>query len=114
MEPLVVGQTLYIKGMERWTRGRDYETTVVKIGRKWATLADGNRINPRTLAIDGKGYMPGHRVYLSREQSEADEMLRTAWADFCRDFRMMSYTRLPEGMTVERLAAARVLLGLKP
>lgn len=86
------------------------ETTVVKVGRVWAQLANHHCVDVRTLDADGSGYASPGRIWPDEATAKAHRALRVAWQDFCSDVR---YARLPEKMTVARINEIRLELGLQ-
>lgn len=106
---LQIGQTLYF--VPRHLRDRRSENvTVEKIGRKWATLSNRHRIDIETLVVDGGEYSSPGRCYLSKDEYEAESALQSTWNSFKREIERQS--RIPGGVTVERIAEARKLLNL--
>lgn len=106
---LEVGQKLwFVPGTYSNARGR--EVVVVHIGRKWAELADSNRVEIETLKVDGGKYGYLGQCYLTRQEHEKSEALRREWSDFCHA--LSGWTRPPEGMTREKIVEARKLLGI--
>ena len=109
---LVVGQKLWFVPDGRL--GRPRETTVTKVGRKWATLDTWGkmRINVETLEVDGRGYMSPGQCYLSRADWTAAMALAEAWQSLWRE--MHQLTAAAEGVTVADIKAARKLLRIDP
>lgn len=105
---LTVGQKLWFVPKYRYS---PYEVEIKKIGRKWIHTES----NSRNLRIDAET-MTAHDAdgngmcYLSREDYEARQELSMAWRNFSDDIRK-TY-RVPNGVTVEKIAEARKLLGL--
>jgi hypothetical protein len=109
---LSVGQKLWYVPYER--RGKPCEVVVKTIGRKWAGIDSGlDRVDMKTLIVDGAGYSSPGRCYLSRAEWEADVALEVAWGALWRDVHAASY-RCPDGVTVENIQAARKLLRIDP
>lgn len=79
---LQVGQRLYyVPSQGRITPSF---VTVAKVGRKWATLDSGRRINLETLRADGGGYSSPGSCWESKQAYEAEVALRDAWSGFKR------------------------------
>ena len=76
---ITVGQELF--EVIQLNRRTPYTTivTVVKVGRKFATLSDGDRVYLEDLYIDGKGYTSPGRVYLSAQDYHDDQFRRRLW-----------------------------------
>lgn len=106
---LTVGQKLWFVPGYNY---QPFDVEVVKIGRRWATVENymhrAIRIDIETMRPhenDGNGL-----CYLSREDYETKQALGVAWRNLCSDISRMY--RTPDGVTVEKIAAARKLLGL--
>jgi hypothetical protein len=87
MKKLEVGQKLWFVPSERRYRDGDCEVTVVKIGRKWATLDRdwfGNqlRIDLEHWYADGRGYSSPGRCYESQDQYGVIKLRDDAWSRF--------------------------------
>lgn len=98
------GQTLWYVS-ERWSGARSdgCEVTVVKVGRIWATLKSGERINKDTLCMaDWGGY-----CYLSREHYEEQRRVKDAWHRL-----QARMTTPPPGVTEANIIKAAELLGV--
>jgi len=106
MHKLTVGQKLW--WMPSNIREFGCEVTVTKVGRKWAHLDNFERIDTKTLVSDGVAW-PNGRCYLSQAEHQAELALSLAWQKLCFDLKHRSQ---PTGVTLESIAAARVLLGL--
>ena len=85
------------------------EVTVLKVGRKWAELDNGERIDLETLISDVGRYAPNGRCYLSQEAYKQAEALVQAWIKLKRD---LQYGRIPEDVTIGDIELARLLLGM--
>ena len=107
---LTVGQTLYYEPDARWDHVRRGEVTVAKIGRTWATLTDGRRIDLATWAIDGSGYTSPGRCYPSREAWMAERNRVVAWGRL-RDLLQLKYVP-PDSVTEAHIRDAAALLGI--
>lgn len=105
---LTVGQKLWF--VPAYNR-QPYEVEIKKIGRKWAHTDSYSR----TLRIDVETMRPHEddgngQCYLSREDYEAKQALSAAWREFHRA--ILYVNNVPGGMTVEKIAEARQMLGL--
>lgn len=75
----------YKEGQEVWiaptyrTGGGRWQT-IVKIGRKWAQLSDGNRFDVRDSQLDGGIYSSPGRVWGSPDACEAEQQADVAWS----------------------------------
>lgn len=102
------GQTLYF--VRRGGRGSaPGAVTVTKVGRKWAALDNGHRIDVQNLEVDGRGYNSPGRCYLSREAYESEAARDRAWSELRR---LMPY-RAPKGLDAERIHHYARLLGVE-
>ncbi len=102
------------EGQSLWWVGSDNAKTqravsITKIGRKWATLSNGHRIDIESMAVDGGGYNPPGECYESQQAYEQAIALLVAWQKFTRDVRDM---QRPTHMTIEKIAQVRALLSI--
>lgn len=107
---LVVGQKLWFVPHARYM-GAEREVVVESVGRKWAAIGDGYRVDVSTLFLDGRGYSSPGRCYLSRELWAAEDQAHAAWGVLRR---ALSTRHLPNGLTAEQIERATALLGLIP
>ena len=105
---LTVGCELWYVPNSRHGGGQG-KVAVVKVGRKWAALDNGERIDKDEWYVDGKGYSSPGACYASQADYEEQTEIGQAWIKFCRDF---NYSK-PAGLTLERLAQIRSLLGME-
>lgn len=107
------GKTLKV-GQKLWwvPSGRRHdeqkEVTVLKVGRKWATLDNCHRIDIWMMIADGGGYSPPGSCYFSREEHEKKLALSREWGRLKLDLTYKSQP--PAGVTVEDIARVRELL----
>lgn len=101
------GQSLWWVGSDNAKTQR--AVTITKIGRKWATLSNGHRIDIESMAVDGGGYNPPGECYESQQAYEQAIALIVAWQKLTRD---LSGMRCPAHMTIEKIAQARALLSV--
>lgn len=98
-------------GQELWwvTEGskRAYVVIVSKVGRKWAQLDNGHRIDVDTLVADGGEYTSPGRCYLNRELYEQESAVLSEWKRLKDDMHSQ-----PKNLSVDDILAARKLLGL--
>ena len=72
---LTVGQKLwYVPYDTRWDVERFVE--IKKVGRTWAEIDRGQRIDVKTLAVDGGFYTSPGQCYLSPEAMEQNQQAR--------------------------------------
>jgi hypothetical protein len=91
--------------------GKFDELTISKVGRKWVeTNKRGVRFNTDTLYVD-KRFGAAVRVWLSLDDYKRELVLNATWARFRGDIGR-TY-RAPDGMTLERIAEARRVLGME-
>jgi hypothetical protein len=102
MMPLIVGQELWRVAQYRNSDCRTVKVT--KIGRKWATLDNGERVNKQTLYIDGGN----GAVWPSKEAHARHVELQAAWSRF-QKLAANSY-RVPTDVCINQIEnAARSL-----
>jgi hypothetical protein len=83
---------------------------ITKIGRKWAELNNGYRINTQTLRADGRQYTSPGRCYLCQEAWEAEKARIAAWEVFSSKIGRLYVC--PSNVTLEQIEQASRLLGL--
>jgi hypothetical protein len=105
---LSVGQQLWWVSNQRWAGPNKY-VTVAKVGRKWATLECGKRIDMQTLVADGGDYSPSGYCVLSKEAHEAECERQRVWQEFHR----RSSHNAPDGLTVEEIEAFAAKCGIE-
>ena len=103
------------KGETLWWVGRfnnmDRQAVfVVKVGRKWATLSNGHRIDLNTMVADGGDCSPPGICYESKEVYDQEIAVNAAWSALGRIIR--DYTGKPKDLTLEKIAQAREILGI--
>lgn len=85
--------------------------TVLKIGRKWAELDNGRRVDIATMTVDGKGYSSPGRCYKSEEEYTTSTKLAREWEVLrCR---VSNQFGPPKGMTIEKISQIKGLLEAK-
>lgn len=104
------GQKLWFVYSDR-RQGQGREVTVEKIGRKWATLTDGDRVSIESLDMDGGQYSSPGRCYLSREEWARSEEVRLAWVRFSDS--VHSRYAPPTGVTAEAIRSVSMILKLE-
>jgi hypothetical protein len=80
MTKLEVGQKLWFVPNER--RGKPYETTVTKVGKKWASIGYRIRIDIETMWADGGKYSSPGRCYFSEQEYLVEMSLFNKWQEF--------------------------------
>lgn len=106
-----VGAKLFAVGDSYAFGKHGQEVEVTKVGRKWAELDGGRyRADLQTGQIDGGEYLSPGRLYPSREAYQAELALDKGWFDLRHAVNRHS---APAGVTLERIAEARKLLGLE-
>lgn len=107
MQPtLILGQQLFWVFNNNARRKQD--VTVKKIGRKWAELDNGYRIDLITWFADGKDCSSPGKCYLSKEVFDAELRCDIEWSNFRRS---LSFN-LPKDCTIEKIKEARRILGI--
>lgn len=79
---------------------------MAKVGRTWATLSNGYRVDVRSWEADGGDYGPPGHCYASIEAYEAEVAQARAWSSFRKDVPL----RPPAGVSAADIEAARKLL----
>jgi hypothetical protein len=97
---LTVGQQLWFVPSQRRCGSAEY-VTVEKIGRKWATISNGYRIDLETLTADGGQYMSPGACWTTKEEWEAATERHQAWFNF-RAAAGVQY-QPPDGFTTEEI-----------
>lgn len=104
-----VGQKLWFVPAQR-RNGQERELTIMKIGRKWLTMDNEDRVSIDDLIVDGGNYSSLGRCYVDRVAYEQEKTLKDAWTAFRQDADRMRQT--PELATIEAIQQARKLLGV--
>jgi hypothetical protein len=102
MHALKVGQILWFVPNRNYL-GKPRHVEVTKIGSKWATLENGERIGINDLCVDGHGYGSPGRCYLSQQAYEIERETRAMW------FKLYD----AEGVDANAIRSAAAALGLK-
>lgn len=109
-EKLTVGQKLwYVPSDSRYVR-QACDVTVEKVGRKWANISHGRRIDLDDWCVDGGGYASPGRCYASKEAWKAERERRKAWDDLRTGF---GYQSVPDHITTAAIRQAAALLGIQ-
>lgn len=108
-KPLQVGQKLWYVPRHRGS-GKPREVTVKKIGRIWAELDYGGRINIDTLEADGGQYPSPGRCYLSRADYERENYRERLWTAL--KGRLDRRYRAPADISADRIIQAAEILGV--
>lgn len=107
---LTAGQTLWWVGTHRHNAG-PHEVTVRKVGRKWAEIDGGERIDINTLRADGGKYVSPGQCWSSKAAWEAEVARQEAWRNLCN--RIGNIWHAPPGIDVDRIHRAALALGLE-
>ena len=106
MKKLTVGQELW------WVpRGKYRQASsvcVIKVGRKWATLNNDERIGLVDWIADAGEYTSTGRCYESQSVYEQAIALEVTWSEF-RAYIARSYL-VPDNATIENIAAVKAML----
>lgn len=96
------GQTLWF--VPAYVKSEGYEVVVVSVGRKWAHLSNGKRIDNKTLSVDcsAGGCYVSQGAYRERIELEA------AWRAFLAEIR--NQWSPIGGVTIDDINQARALL----
>jgi hypothetical protein len=104
-----VGDQLWYVPAKR--HGDPSYVTVDKVGRKWLSLSNMERVDAESLIADGKGYNSPGAAYHSREAWEMANQLRDAWGRFQALAR--KHWAVPDGVTINQIDnACRSLFGV--
>lgn len=108
---LKVGQELYWTTTVNRSRygGNDCWVTIEKVGRKWAHLINGHRIELENLIADGGGYSSPGRCYMTREEVVEERKVNKLWQKIKNDTR---YLQSPD-CSYEDLCKITALLKLE-
>jgi hypothetical protein len=102
-EKLSVGQKLWFVPSGR--RGDPKEVTILKIGRKYADIGNGSRVDVKTLHVDGRNYSSPGTCFLSRDAHETEVATAKAWDELKQLFNR-TWIR-PKGVTLSQIQNAR-------
>ena len=105
---LKVGQKLWWVPSEH-RRGEPYFVTVTKVGRVWAQLDNGYRIDSNLIA-DGNGYSSPGRGHRSKDEYEADVKTKERWSRFRQ--LVSSIYKTPVGISLADIEQAEKMLKL--
>jgi hypothetical protein len=99
MKPLLkAGDELYFLAHQKYRSSE--EVTVLKVGRKWATLDNQARIDLSDWLADGGAYSSPGRCYLSKQEYDDEQELLDKWETFAK---RVSERNPPEGMTIGKI-----------
>lgn len=115
--PLTLGQRCWFVPTSRWDGEARY-VTVVRLGSKWAYLdqRDGLRVSIQTGELDRSelGNSLAGVLYASQEEHAQVTSVRAAWEHLAQHIRARGmFSRMPQGLTFERIEEARKLLGIE-
>lgn len=109
------------KGQKIWYESsrhhrRSCVLTVATVGRRWITFVEDPRVHADRDADEmyetpGDAFQVG-KIWVSEDLCKEEKKLFAQWVNFCVTLGSAKY-RLPRGMTVERIAAARKALGME-
>lgn len=109
MAELTEGMTVFIRWAHRAHVRELSEMTVGKVGRKWAKLSGGYRLNVSDLTLDGGNYSSPGRAYLSKGDFETDLENEKTWSAFRNEVEKLLRPRL----SASAIRQAAELLGLE-
>lgn len=102
-EQFHVGQQVWFVPNEKY-HGEPRYLTVTKLGRRWiVTNQRGKRFDRETLVIDGGGYNSPGRVWLDKEEWEAESAKSKAWEEMHGVMRGL--WKAPAHLTTEQIKA---------
>jgi hypothetical protein len=100
MKPsLKVGDKLYFLAHQKY--GSSEDVTVLKVGRKWATLDNQTRIALEDWIADGGEYSSPGRCYPSKQEYDDECELLDKWEAFVKK---LNGRNPPDGMTLVKIA----------
>jgi hypothetical protein len=109
---ITVGQELWFVYSDHYhRRGKDEVAKVTKVGRKWAELSNGYRVDLHTLIAEGAGYSSAGRAHVSRAHWEEEKRRKGAW-EALRGRLREAWGGPPRGISTENIRAAAALLGI--
>ena len=104
---LEVGQELWYVPSD--TRREAKAVIVTKVGRKWATLDNHNRVDMETMDVDGGNYSSPGTCYLDRKAYEEQCRANKLFMEF---YRKLGYC-VKRGVTAEDILQAAKLLHIE-
>jgi hypothetical protein len=108
---LVKGQKLWLVDYAPYRLSEKGEVVgVTKVGKKFAELDNGMRVNVNTMLVDNKAFGKVSRCYLSKEDHDNEIAIVMEWRLFMR---ACSNKYHFDGLTVENIQKAYQLLGLE-
>lgn len=107
---LQVGQELWFVFSGNYSRRQPHATTVKKVGRKWAVLDNGYRVDIHSLVADGGGYNSPGSAYPNRDAYEMEQERRRLWSVLRQ--RIDRHYTVPDGVTAEQIKTAIAALNL--
>jgi len=100
MKPsLKTGDKLYFLSYNKYRSSED--VTVLKVGRKWATLDNQTRIDLSDWIADGGEYNSPGRCYQSKQEHDNEQKLLDKWEAFVKK---LNERNPPDGMTLGKIA----------
>lgn len=111
---LVVGQKLFVVPNRNDGGGLPYYSAITTVGHKWATIEKYSghfkqRVDLRTLWIDGAGYTSPGLCYLSEQEYTDYAEKKEYWQIF---YRALSYSPPPCSLKTLKMIAS--LMGVEP
>ncbi len=109
---ITVGQELYVVSHLYWRARENVGGSLIrvtKVGRKWAYLANHDRVDLETMCLDGRGFFSPGRCYLSEQHYEQVKATTKHWVRFklALDRSVMS-----PNLTIEDIDHAASIIGL--
>ncbi len=103
---LQAGQKLFFVNTQRHNNPKGCEAIVTKVGRKWAELNIGYKINIGTLWADGGQYASPGRAWLSEDDYDREQRRIAEWQDLKSRLSHLP----PDGINIETIRKIRELL----
>ena len=104
-----VGQTFWwVSSNNSRTQG---EVSIVKVGRVWLTLSNGNRVDKKTMETYSGEYVSPGSCWPSKEHFEEHLRFSRMWNSF-RSAVSNTWT-IPKNVTLEHIKEAASLINLK-
>ena len=106
MTNFAVGQEMWF--YDNYSQVRSRMVTIEKVGRKWITLSNHERICKETLVADHNGFRSAGKAYLCKADCEAEINIKKDWSSI-RKYFDGQYSK-PSGFTIEDIYAIQQII----